>query len=47
MNDNIFIFNKTGTIILGIKDRDIKNVTIPNSVTNIRDGVFERCEIKA
>ena len=43
MNDNIFIFDESGTILEGVKDRIIKSVTIPDGVTCIGDEAFKGC----
>ncbi len=43
MNDDIFIFDETGTILEGVKDRTIKSVTIPDSVTSIGESAFIDC----
>ena len=43
MNDNIFIFDESGTVLEGIKDKNIRRVRIPSSVTSIGAGAFEGC----
>ena len=43
MNDNIFIFDESGTILKGVKDQSIKSIVIPNSVTSIGACAFYSC----
>lgn len=44
MSDDIFKFDESGTILKGIKDKSIRNVTIPDGVTSIGDEAFYSCE---
>ena len=43
MSDDIFIFDESGTILIGVKDTTIKSVIIPNGVTSIGDHAFYKC----
>ena len=43
MKDDIFIFDESGTILIGVLDCSIKSVTIPNSVTSIGDNALKGC----
>ena len=45
MNDNIFIFDESGTILEGVKDKSINSVAIPNSVTSIGQAAFSYCSL--
>ena len=41
MND-LFIFSEDGRTILSVTDKNIKNIVIPNGVTKIGEGVFDK-----
>ena len=43
MSDDIFIFDETGTILIGVKDKTIRRVIIPNRVKSIGDFAFDDC----
>ena len=43
MNENIFIFDESCTIIKGVKDKSVRSVRIPDNVTTIGDRAFEGC----
>ena len=43
MSDDIFIFDESGTILIGVKDKSIKSVIIPDGVTRIGEDAFCDC----
>ncbi len=43
MNNDIFIFDESGTILKGVNDKSIRNVRIPDGVTSIGDYAFCEC----
>lgn len=42
--DNLLILSDDGKEIIGIKDKSVTNVNIPNDVTSIGNGAFSHCE---
>ena len=43
MSEDVFIFDESGTILKGIKDKSINSVTIPEGVASIGDDAFCEC----
>ena len=43
MNDNIYIFDESGTVLNGIIYKSIKSVIIPDGVTRIGEDAFCDC----
>ena len=43
MNNDVFIFDESGTILVRVKDVSVKSVTIPNGVKKIGNGAFAYC----
>ena len=43
MSDDIFLFDESGTILKGVKNKAIKSITIPDSVTSIWEEAFREC----
>ena len=43
MSDDIFIFDESGTILKGVKDKTITSITIPYGVKSIGQRAFEDC----
>ncbi|MCM1350393.1 MAG: leucine-rich repeat protein [Prevotella sp.] len=44
MNNFIFTSSETECTIIGVVDRNIEEITIPDYVTNIRKGAFQNCD---
>ena len=40
MNDDIFILDESGTVLIGVKDKNITSVVIPDGVKTIGDSAF-------
>ena len=43
MNDDTFILDETGTVLIGVKDKNIISAIIPDGVTGIGDYAFKNC----
>ena len=43
MNDDIFIRDESGTVLIGVKDKNITSATIPDGVKYIGREAFKGC----